>query len=213
MKAVVVKMCAVTAVLMVSGVATESVQAGEVYGGVYKHDMSFVRDLTGSEEKIYETGEDFELGWRSEKIESWDYLKHPSIYIQTQINDSGNTNQVSVGLTWKATPFQDDRIYLRPGFGIATHDGRLTIPDPAEPGITPTEHDRRVALALEPKNEYGSRVLWNMQFGVGYDLSDSSSIEINWNHISHAFMPLPKEAKGDSNQGQDNLGLRYNHRF
>lgn len=185
---------------------------GEIYTGVYKHDMSFIRDLTGSASKLYETGEDFELGWRSEKT-GWRHLRHPSVYIQTQINDSGDTSQVSAGLTWKITPYDNKKIHLRPGFGLAVHDGRISIPDPTEPGITPEEHARRVALALDHKNEYGSRVLWNLQFGVGYDISEHNAIDINWNHISHAFMPLPKEARGDSNQGQDNLGIRFNHRF
>jgi len=197
----------------IAGLSASAAGAGEVYGGVYKHDMSFVRDLFGDEQKLYESGEDFELGWRSEKMEGWDLLKHPSLYVQTQINDAGNTNQISAGLTWKVKAFNSDNIYIRPGWGLATHDGRLSIPDPNEVGITPQEKARREALALEPVNEYGSRVLWNLQFGVGYDLSDNASIEINWNHMSHAFLMKADESKGETNQGQDNLGIRFNYRY
>ncbi len=193
--------------LALIGLAPIGAQAGEVFGGVYKHDMSFVRDIFGAEDKIYETGEDFELGWRSEKIESWDLLKHPSIYVMTQINDSGNTNQADIGLTWKSRPFSAKKFYIRPSFGLAIHDGRLSIPDPDEAGISQAEHDRRVALAMEPKNEYASRVLFNPQFSVGYDFSERTSVEISWVHISHGGL------SEDTNQGQDNLGVRFNYRY
>ncbi len=189
------------------GLVPIGAQAGEVFGGVYKHDMSFVRDIFGAEAKNYETGEDFEIGWRSEKMASWGKLKHPSLYIMTQINDSGNTSQADFGLTWKNRLFHSQKFYIRPSFGVAIHDGRLSIPDPYEVGISQEERNRRLGLAAEAKNEYSSRILFNPQLGVGYDISERSSIEIAWVHMSHGGL-----GKG-TNQGQDNLGLRFNYRY
>lgn len=193
--------------VMCTGLMTTGSHAGEVFAGVYKHDMSFVRDIFGAEAKNYETGEDFELGWRSDKVESLGWLKHPSIYVMTQLNDSKMTNQADIGFTWKNRLFHSQKFYIRPAVGLAVHDGRLKLPDPNEAGISVAEHDHRVAMSLDNRNEYALRVLFNPQLGIGYDISDRAAVEIAWVHMSHGGLSK------DTNQGQDNLGIRFNYRY
>jgi hypothetical protein len=68
------------------------------------------------------------------------------------------------GLNWKI----GGRTYVRPGVGVAVHDRQSRL----------VRGGRRLDL--------GSRLLFELEMGIGYELTDRVSIEASWVHLSHA---------------------------
>ena len=54
------------------------------------------------------------------------------------------------------------------------------------------------------KIAFGSRVLFEPEFGIGTRINDHLSLEASWVHMSHA------QLAGKENPGIDNLGFRVN---
>ena len=77
-------------------------------------------------------------------------------------------------------------IFFGLGLGAAVHDGPLD--------------DRRDRKAL------GSRVLFHIPLELGYRFDEHNSVSLYFEHVSNAGL-------ADENEGMDNLGLRYGHRF
>jgi hypothetical protein len=152
--------------------------AGEVFGGVYKHNV----DTPLSLGEGLEGGIDFQLGFRGGNIIPGTKLQ-PHIF--GALNSKGETNYAAAGLSWKF----GDRYYVRPGVGIAIHDGATDKFDRAD----------RIA--------FGSRVLAELELGIGARISERSSIEGSWVHMSHA------QAFGGQNPGIDNFGARFNFKL
>lgn len=99
------------------------------------------------------------------------------------MNSAGETNFAAAGISWKI----GHTFYVRPGIGIAVHDG----PD----GFT------------RNRIYFGSRVLFELEMGIGVQINDRASIEASWVHLSHAKL------FNSENPGIDNIGLRLNYRF
>lgn len=95
------------ALLMVAAVPA---QAGEVFGGVYVHDVKLPTDKSG-----IEGGADLQIGYRGGPI------GHTPLqpYIFGALNTAGQTSYAAVGLSAKF----GHSIYIRPGLGIAIHNG------------------------------------------------------------------------------------------
>ena len=95
------------AVLMVAAVPA---QAGEVFGGVYAHDVKLPTDKSG-----VEGWADLMLGYRGGAI------GHTPIqpYVFGALNTAGDTSYAAVGLSAKF----GRSLYFRPGLGIAIHNG------------------------------------------------------------------------------------------
>ena len=149
--------------------------AGELFGGLYVHDVRTPLDLSGDE-----SGADVVLGWRGGRI------GHTPLqpYVFGALNTAGDTSYAAVGLSAKF----GKRIYIRPGLGIAIHDGSAArFDDPTNDRV-----------------EFGSRVLFEPELGVGVRLNPRLSIEASWVHMSHA------QLGGRENPGVDNLGVRLN---
>lgn len=145
--------------------------AGELFGGLYVHDVKTPLDKSG-----IEGGMDVMLGYRGGRI-----AKTPlQPYIFGALNTAGETNYAAVGLSAKF----GDRIFIRPGLGIAVHTGSADD------------------FYRTDKIAFGSRVLFEPELGVGARLSDRLSIEASWVHMSHATL------FGRENPGIDNLGMR-----
>jgi len=121
------------------------------------------------------------LGWRGGKI------AHTPLqpYVLGAVNTAGNTNYAAAGLSLKF----GDRIYFRPGLGIAVHTGSAG-------NVYRTD-----------KIAFGSRVLFEPEIGVGARISDRATIEASWVHMSHA------QLFGRENPGIDNFGVRLNFRL
>lgn len=85
-------------------------RAGELFGGVYVHDVKLPTDKSGIED-----GADVQLGYRGGSI------GHTPLqpYIFGALNTAGETSYAAVGLSAKF----GRSIYIRPGLGIAIHNG------------------------------------------------------------------------------------------
>jgi hypothetical protein len=150
-------------------------QAGEIFGGLYVHDVDTPLTKSG-----IEGGADIQLGWRGGRI------GHTPLqpYVFGALNTAGETSYAAVGLSARF----GGRIYVRPGLGIAIHNGsakRFEDPD-------------------NGKIDVGSRLLFEPELGLGFRINDHASIEASWVHMSHA------QLFSHQNPGIDNFGVRLN---
>ena len=84
--------------------------AGDLFGGLYVHDVKLPTDKSG-----LESGVDVQVGYRGGGI-----LHTPlQPYVFGALNSAGNTSYAAVGLSAKF----GNRIYIRPGLGLAVHTG------------------------------------------------------------------------------------------
>ncbi|QNP43942.1 acyloxyacyl hydrolase [Sphingomonas daechungensis] len=149
---------AALAILPALFVATPA-QAGEVFGGLYVHDVDTFLTIAGVED-----GMDVQLGWRGDRIG-----KTPlQPYAFAAVNTSGNTNYAAVGLSAKF----GKQFFVRPGLGIAVHTGST----------------KGYQIDGNGKLEFGSRVLFEPELGIGAQITDRTSIEASWVHMSHATL-------------------------
>ena len=170
----------VIAGLALTGVmAPAAAGASEVWAGAYAHDVKTPLTFSG-----FEPGVDLQLGWRGERIEGWRGVGRPSPYVFASVNTAGATNFAAAGLSWTF----GDRVYFRPGLGLAIHDG----PDDFDP--------------TGERIYFGSRVVFEPELAVGWRVSDRLSVDASWVHLSHAQL-LSRQ-----NPGMDAFGVRVNYR-
>lgn len=138
-------------------VATAPAQAGEVFGGVYAHDVKLPTDKSG-----VERGADLMLGYRGGRI------GHTPLqpYFFGALNSAGDTSYAAVGLSAKF----GSSIYFRPGLGLAIHNGSA----------------KKFQDLSNNEIEFGSRVLFEPEVAVGAQVNSRLSIEASWVHMSHA---------------------------
>jgi hypothetical protein len=159
---------------------TTPAAAQELFGGLYEHDVK-----TGITRSGFEDGVDLQLGIRGERIRALRVIGAPSPHAFVSLNSAGETHFASAGVSWKI----GRRIYARPGIGLAVHSG----PSRVVPG------DRRI--------DFGSRVLFAPEIGLGTRINDRLSFEASLVHLSHAKLFSPQ------NPGIDNIGFRLNYRL
>jgi lipid A 3-O-deacylase len=96
--------------LCLSSLAAAPAQAGEIFAGLYIHDIN--SPLTQSN---FEGGADVQIGWRGDRI-----ARTPlQPYAFAALNTAGNTNYGAVGISAKF----GEKLYIRPGLGLAVHTG------------------------------------------------------------------------------------------
>jgi hypothetical protein len=149
--------------------------AAELFGGVYVHDVDTPLTKSGIED-----GGDFQIGVRGGRIG----LTPLQPYAFASLNSSGDTSYAAVGLSAKF----GDAIYIRPGLGLAIHTGS----------------DADFENPFNDKIEFGSRVLFEPELGVGVRVAPRITAEASWVHLSHA------QLFGRQNPGVDNIGVRLN---
>jgi hypothetical protein len=172
---------AIAGLLLASaGASPDCAAAAELFGGVYAHDVDTVFTKGG-----FEGGADAHIGWRGERLRALQSIGAPAPHIFASINSEGDTNYAAAGLNWKI----GGRTFVRPGVGVAVHDRQSRL----------VRGGRRLDL--------GSRLLFELEMGLGYELSERVSIEASWVHLSHARLFSAQ------NPGIDNFGLRLNYRF
>lgn len=181
--------------------------AAEAWAGVLKHDVTFIGEAVGLGAAGVEDGWNVHVGVRSERMEAWRPLGRPYVYGFAAVNTAGDTSYGGVGIGWKLDVAGPGGFYIRPGMGLVVHDGEEELPDFRIPGLPPEEVARRVALRDE-KIEFGSRVLFQPEFSVGYQLTDDWSAELSYVHLSHGQI-----FGSGKNQGLDEVGFRVNRRF
>ena len=150
-------------------------QAGEVFGGLYAHDVKTPLDKSG-----IEGGADVQLGYRGGRI------GHTPLqpYAFGALNTAGDTSYAAVGLSAKF----GHSLYIRPGVGLAIHTGST----------------KKFQDPTNDKIDFGSRILFEPEVGVGAQVNDRLSIEASWVHMSHA------QLFSRQNPGIDNFGMRLN---
>ena len=153
--------------------------AAEVFGGVYVHGVDTPLTLGGDPEK----GADVQLGWRGGRIGKTPLQPYALVSVHT----AGKTHFVAAGLSAKF----GDRIYVRPGLGLAVHTGSADNFD----------------NPFNDEVEFGSRVLFEPEIGVGMRVSQRVTAELSWVHLSHATL------FGKQNPGIDSIGMRVNVGF
>ena len=153
-------------------------QAGELFGGVYVHDIK--SPLSKSN---IEGGADVQIGWRGERIGSTPLQP----YVFGALNTAGATSYAAVGISAKF----GRNIYVRPGLGIAIHNGST----------------EKFQDSSNDKIDFGSRVLFEPELGIGTQINDRVTIEASWVHMSHA------QLFGRQNPGIDNVGMRLNFKL
>ena len=158
--------------------AAAPAQAGELFGGLFVHDVKTPLTLSG-----VESGADAQIGWRGGRIG-----KTPlQPYVLASVNSAGNTHFAAAGISAKF----GDRIFIRPGVGIAVHSGSAANFD----------------NPFNDEIEFGSRVLFEPELGIGARLNDRTTIEASWVHLSQG------QVFGRQNPGIDNLGVRLSYRL
>ena len=137
--------------------ASAPAQAGEVFGGVYAHDVKLPTDKSG-----VERGADVMVGFRGGRI------GHTPLqpYVFGALNTSGDTSYAAVGLSAKF----GGSIYFRPGLGLAVHNGSA----------------KKFQDLSNNEIEFGSRILFEPEVAVGAQVNSRLSIEASWVHMSHA---------------------------
>jgi hypothetical protein len=164
-----------TSLLYAALLVAAPAQAGEMFGGVYVHDVDTPLSKSG-----IESGADIQLGWRGGSIGQTPLQP----YVFGALNTAGKTSYAAVGLSAKF----GNRIYVRPGLGIAVHTGSAKKFQDPDNG----------------KIDFGSRVLFEPELGIGARINTRLTIEASWVHMSHA------QLFGRQNPGIDNLGVRLN---
>ncbi len=156
-----------------------SASAAEIFGGIYAHNVDTPLTLGGH----VEDGVDLQLGIRGSSIARF-IGADLQPYVFGSLNSAGNTSFAAAGLSAKF----GGRVYVRPGLGIAIHNGSAANFD------NPNNN----------KIEFGSRVLFEPELGIGVQLAPRISAEASWVHLSHA------QIFGRQNPGIDNIGVRLN---
>lgn len=93
-----------------SALAPAPARAGELFGGLFVHDVKTPLTHSGIEEGI-----DLQLGWRGGRIGRTPLQP----YAFAALNSAGETHYAAAGISAKF----GRRVYVRPGIGIAIHTG------------------------------------------------------------------------------------------
>jgi lipid A 3-O-deacylase len=158
--------------------AAAPAHAGEIFGGAYVHDVDTPLTRSG-----IEGGADLQLGWRGGRIGRTPLQP----YVFGAVNTAGKTSYAAVGLSAKF----GNQVYVRPGLGIAIHTGSA----------------KNFQDLRNDEIDFGSRVLFQPELGIGFQVTERASIEASWIHMSHA------QLFGRQNPGIDNIGVRLNYRL
>jgi hypothetical protein len=151
-----------------------SARAGELFAGVYVHDVKTPLDKSG-----IETGADLSLGYRFDLIgHLWSAALQP--YVFGAVNTAGNTDYAAAGLAARIP--LGGRWYVRPGLGVAIHNGSAG------------------RYYRSDKIAFGSRVLLEPELGIGARLNGRLSVDASWIHMSHAQL-AGRENPGVDNLG------------
>lgn len=138
-------------------VAATPAEAGEVFGGIFLHDIDSPLTLSGVEK-----GFDVQLGYR------WDRIGQTPLqpYLFGALNTAGETHYAAAGISAKF----GKRLFIRPALGMAVHSGDTRdFEDPFDDDV-----------------EFGTALLFAPELGIGYQVNDRLSIEASLVHLSHA---------------------------
>ena len=153
--------------------------AGEVFGGVFVHGVDTPLTLGGDPED----GADVQLGYRADSVGRL-FGRPIQPYVFGAVNTAGDTSFIAAGISTKF----GDRVYFRPGIGLAVHTGSA----------------RHFDNPFNNRVEFGSRVLFEPEVAVGMRLTPRLTAEASLVHLSHATL------FSGQNPGIDTVGVRLN---
>lgn len=181
--------------------------AGEVLGGIYAHDVTFIGDAFGVGSAGREDGDgvDVQLGLRSGRIDWLSLLAGPQAHVIVSLNTRGFSNFAAAGLSWPIA--LGHRFYFRPGLGLALTDGKAELAPVNAPGLTPTQIADRLD-AYQHRIDFGSHLLFEPELAFGAHLGPRWDTELSWVHLSNGQI-----FHHGKNQGLDDVGLRLVYRF
>lgn len=162
-----------------AAISAGAAAAGEAFVGVYAHDVEAIA-LGGSER-----GAQVAVGYRTEPIEPLRAVGRPSLYGFGAANTSGGVSYSAAGLSWRL----GKKLFLRPGVGLAVHTGKVA------------KFQQGQELNL------GSRVLAELELGLGWQFGERLAVEASIVHLSHA------QSRGRQNPGLDDIGVRLTYGF
>lgn len=179
--------------------AAAPAMAGEVFAGVYAHDVD-----DGISYGKFEEGAQIVAGVRTTALDELKFLGRPRVHLLMAVNTAGGTDYLASGLSWRF--HLNERVYVQPGIGLGIHDSRVAFPSPDEPGITPKERLKRIR-DFQTKLDLGSRVLFEPELSIGWKATRRLSVELSWIHLSHGKLA------GDYNPGVGDVGVRLLYRY
>ena len=156
-----------------AALAASPASAGEIFGGLTVHDVDTFLTRSGIEE-----GMDVQLGYRGGRIGGSPFQP----YVFGSVHSKGQTHFAVAGISAKF----GDALFIRPGVGVAVHTGS------AENFQDPTDDEV----------EFGSRILFAPELGIGARIAPRATVEASWVHFSHG------QLFGRQNPGMDNIGVR-----
>ncbi len=159
---------------------TAPLQAQEIFAGLLAHDVDTFLTKGG-----HEDGVDVQFGWRGGRIEALRFMGSPSPYVLGSLASGGETHFAAAGLSWRI----GGRLFLRPGIGLAIHS---------------RDSDGVVGNV---RTDLGSRIVFEPELAVGYQVDDRLAVEAAWVHLSHA------QLFSRQNPGMDSIGIRLSYRL
>jgi hypothetical protein len=160
--------------LILAATFSAPANAGELFGGLYVHDVRLPTDESG-----LENGLDVQLGFRGGKLTTV-LGAQLQPYVFGALNTAGETSYAAAGLSLKFP--LGGKVFFRPGLGLAVHNGSAG------------NYYRTDKIA------FGSRVLFEPEIGIGTQINDRLSVEASWVHMSHATL-FSRENPGIDNVG------------
>lgn len=188
-----------TALAATATLAAGAARAGEVFLGAYAHDVD-----DGISYGKFEDGAQIVGGVRTTSLDELAFLGKPRVHLLAGVNTAGGTNYAAAGLAWRFS--LSERLYVQPGIGVAIHDGKVNLPSPDAPGLTPEERLKRLR-DRQTKLDLGSRALFEPELSIGWKATRRLSVELSWIHMSHAKLA------GDYNPGVGDVGVRFLYRY
>ncbi len=185
--------------ILLTTLAAAAIAGPAAAGGVYAHDVD-----DGISYGKFEDGAQIVVGARTTALDELDFLGRARVHLLAGVNTSGGTNYVATGLSWRFD--LNERLYLQPGIGVAVHDGRVNLPSPNAPGLTPEERLKRIR-DRQTKLDLGSRVLFEPELSLGWKATPRLSMELSWIHVSHGRLA------GHYNPGLGDVGVRLLYRY
>ena len=155
--------------------AASPARASELFVGLLAHDVDTPLSKGGLED-----GLDIAFGWRGDRIRALGLIGAPSPYAFVAAATAGRTHVAAAGLSWRL----GGRLFARPGIGFAIH----------------SRSSRGAVNGV--RTDLGSRLLFEPELGIGYQVDERIAIEATWVHVSHAQL-LSRQ-----NPGMDSIGVR-----
>lgn len=188
-----------TTLVAAASLGAGAAQAGEVFLGVYAHDVD-----DGISYGKFESGAQIVGGVRTTALDELAFLGKPRVHALVGVNTAGDTDYAAVGLSWRF--HFNEKFYIQPGIGVAIQDGPVNLPSPNEPGISAAERLKR-QRDFQTKLDLGSRVLFEPELSIGWKATQRLSVELSWIHMSHAKLA------DNYNPGVGDVGVRMVYRY